>query len=119
MKIKIKRIIVPVLLILVAAVTTIIVYKYTNEDVSSEISFFCTLLSIMLSVVALWYTFKSGNGIDSQFSKMEKLIKEMRAVQHKLDISINNAPEDILPQELKDKLNDFKGNLESDDFSLY
>lgn len=119
MKNKIKRIAVPVLLILVAGVMTIIVYKFTSEDVSSGISFFCSLLSIILSVVALWYTFKSGDSIDAQFSKMEKLIKEMRTVQHELDISINNTPEDILPQELKEKLNDFKDNLESDDFSLY
>lgn len=119
MKNKIKRIVVPVLLLLVAGVVTNIVYKYTSEDISSEISFFCSLLSIILSVVALWYTFKSGDSIDTQFSKIENLIKKMRAIQHELDISINNTPEDILPQELKEKLSEFKDNLESDDFSLY
>ena len=107
------------LLILGAGAITIIVYTFTNEAISSEISFFCSLLGIILSIVALWYTFKSGISMDTQFSNLENLIKEMRTVQRELDAFINNASEDTLPPELKEKLDEFKANLESDDFSLY
>lgn len=115
MKNKIKIIIVPVLLVFVAG----FIAFFASENVSSGISLFCSILSIILSIVALWYTYKSGVSIDMQFSKMEKLITEMRQVQHELDCSINNASEDILSPELKGKLEDFKENLELDDFSLY
>lgn len=91
-----------------------------KSDVSVGVSLFCSCISIILSVAALWYTFKSGAAMDSQFDELKRLIREMREVQHELDTSINQLSqiEDELSPELKAKIDEFKANLKKDSFSV-
>lgn len=97
-----------------------IILGVQNSDASLGISLFCSCLSIILSVVALWYTFKSGISMDSQFDELKHLIRQMREVQHKLDTSINQLAqiEDELSPELKAKIDEFKANLKEDSFPI-
>ena len=97
-----------------------IILGVQKSDASLGISLFCSCLSIILSVVALWYTFKSGISMDSQFDELKYLISQMREVQHQLDTSINQLAqiEDELSPELKAKIGEFKANLKKDSFRI-
>lgn len=97
-----------------------IVLGIQKSDVSLGISLLCSCISIILSVVALWYTFKSGIAMDSQFDELKHLISQMREVQHELDTSIYRISqiEDQLPPELKAKIDKFKTDLKEDSFPI-
>ena len=48
------------------------------------------------------------------------LLNDTELYYNQTDLAVhNNISEDTLSQELKEKLNDFKANLESDDFKAY
>lgn len=113
-----KTIVILILILVITIVATICICN--NESISSGVSLYCSLLSIVLSIIALWYTIKSGTSMDNQFLELKSLIQEMRYVQHELDVSINKLEktESELPPELKDKITDFKENLKSDEFSF-
>ncbi len=91
-----------------------------DNNAITGISVLCSLFGIVLSAYALWYTFKSGLHLDEQFDDLKQTIQKMRALQHDIDQTINRLEKikSELPPELKAKIDNFKSDLDADDFSV-
>ena len=109
------------LLFVIGSIILSVVASVHQNDFYFGLSLFCSLLGIILSTIAIWYTFYSGIKLDSQFNELGKLIKQMRTIQHEIDSSINRLSEmeEKLPPELKEKVDSFKEDLKNDSFSIF
>ena len=104
----------------VASIVISSIVGIQKGDISIFLSLLCSFFSIILSVVALWYTSKSGLAMDEQFDTLKKMIRDLRALQHEVDTTLNDLTQmqGSLTPELQKRIEDFRADLSSDDFPI-
>ena len=104
-----------------AIVAIVLPIYYKEKDWATGFSIASSIISIILSVIAIIYTFVSNLKLDSQLLRLTKLVQSLQSESSKIDAKMAElaALENNLPPELKTKIDEFKKDVRISITSIY
>jgi uncharacterized membrane protein YciS (DUF1049 family) len=85
-----------VIIILVAIIVFLITHKYgSDNEIVSHVGFAGTLISIILAVIAIIYTFYQSSMYQSSTMKLDQSAEKIKELTNKIELNINTLSEDV------------------------